>query len=61
MLGWFIIDYFVYNISFIALERNNFIPQNTDDETKLAEQTDYVWNPEWCHKLFINITTDISC
>ena len=26
----------------------------------LADQTDQVWDPEWSHILFVNITTDIS-
>ena len=56
----FIIDYFVHNIDLIALARKNFGPQNTDDETILAEQTDYVWDPEWSLDSIINITTDIS-
>ena len=59
-LAWFIIDYFVLNIDPIALARKNFRSQNTDDETIIAEQTDYVWDPEWSHELFINIPTDIS-
>ena len=34
--------------------------KNSDDETILAHETDYVWNPEWSHPLFINVPTDIS-
>ena len=41
-LAWFIINYFVQIIDLIALARKTFRPQNTDDETILAEQTDYV-------------------
>ena len=32
----------------------------TDDKTVLAEQSDYVWDPEWSHESFIKIPTDIS-
>ena len=38
ILAWFIIDYFSHNIDLIAQARVNFRPQNTDDETVLAEQ-----------------------
>ena len=38
----------------------SFRQQNTDDETILAEQSDYVWDPERSHELFNNIPTDIS-
>ena len=40
--------------------KKNFRPQTSDDETILAEQTDYVWGPDWCHLLFVNIPKDIS-
>ena len=56
----FIIDYFSHNIDLIAQARKNSRPQSTDDETIQAEQTDYVWEPEWYYELFINIPTDIS-
>ena len=59
-LAWFIIDYFAHNIDLISRARTNFRPQDTDDETVLAEQTEYVWYPEWSHTLFVNIPTDIS-
>ena len=59
-LIWFIIDYFSNNREFIKQARKNFRPQNTDDETVQAEQSDYIWDPEWSHELFINIPTDIS-
>ena len=49
ILAWFIIDYFVHNIDLIAVARKNFKPQNTDDETFLAEQKDYFWDPERDH------------
>ena len=54
------IDFFSHNIDLIAQARNNFRPQNTDDETVLADQTDYIWDPEWSHESFINRPTDIS-
>ena len=54
------IDYFVHNIELISLARQKFRPQNADDKTILAEQTDYVWDPDWSHDSFINIPTDIS-
>ena len=60
ILVWFIIDCFNHNIDLIEQARKNFRPQNTDDKTVLAEQSDYVWDPEWSHELFINIATDIS-
>ena len=41
-LAWFVIDYFVHNIDLIEQARKTFRTQNTDDETLLAEQTDYV-------------------
>ena len=31
-----------------------------ENETVLAEQTDYVWDPECSHESFINIPTDLS-
>ena len=51
---------FLHNIDLIALARKNFIPQNEDDESVLAEQTDYVWDPEWFHESFINLPTNKS-
>ena len=60
ILAWFIIDYFVHKLDLISLARNNFQPQNLDDETRLADETYYVWDPEWSHPSFINIPTDIS-
>ena len=60
ILAWFIIDYFSHNIDLIEQARKNFRPQSTDDETVLAEQSGYVWDPEWSYELFINIPTDIS-
>ena len=59
-LAWFISDYFAHNTDLISLARKNFRPQDTDDETVVAEQTDYVWDTEWSHTSFLNIPTDIS-
>ena len=56
----FIVDFFSRNIDLIEQGRKNFRPQNTDDETAPAEQSDYVWDPEWFQESFINIPTDIS-
>ena len=60
ILAWFIIDYFSHNLDLIEQAGKKFRPQNTNDETVLAEQTDYVWNPEWSHESFISIPIDIS-
>ena len=40
--------------------RKNFRLQNSADHTVLAEQSDYVWDPEWSHPLIFNMPTDIS-
>ena len=34
--------------------------QNSTDDIVLAEQSDYIWDPELSHPLFLNIPTDIS-
>ena len=60
ILALLIINYFSHNIDLIEQARKNFRPQNTDDETVLAEQSDYVWDLEWSHGSFINIPTNIS-
>ena len=60
ILAWFIKVYFSHNLDLIEQAGKKFRPQNTNDETVLAEQTDYVWNPEWSHESFINISIDIS-
>ena len=44
----------------MSLARKNFQPQNSEDETRLADETYYVCDPEWCHPSFIFIPTDIS-
>ena len=60
ILAWFIIDYFTNNLDLISQARKNFIPQNTNDDTVLSEQSDYVWDPEWSHPAFLTIPQDIS-
>ena len=60
ILAWFIIDYFTHNIDLIEQARKNFRIQSTNDNTVIAEQSDYVWDPEWSHPLFLNIPVDIS-
>ena len=50
----------ISQIILISQARKNFRPQNTTDESILAEQSDYVWDPEGCHPLFLNISLDIS-
>ena len=59
-LAWFIIDYFTHNLDLMSQARKNFRPQNTNDDTALSEQSDYVWDPEWSHPTFINIPQSIS-
>ena len=56
----FIIDFFTQKIDLISQARKNFRLQTSSDETVLADQSDYVWNTEWSHPLFLNIPTDIS-
>ena len=33
--------------------RKNFRFQNSTDETVLAEQSNYAWDSEWSHPLFL--------
>ena len=40
--------------------RKTFRPQSTNDETVIAEQSDYVWDPEWSHPAFSIFPVDIS-
>ena len=54
------IDYLAYNIDLVSLARKSFRPQNSDVETVLADETDYVWDPEWSHPVFIDIPNYIS-
>ena len=60
ILAWFIIDYFKHNIDLLGDARRLFRPQNNTDETVIQEQSDYVWDPDWTHPLFINFPTSIS-
>ena len=52
IVAWFIIDYFTHNIDLVSPARKKFSPQSTNDDIVLAEQSDYVWDPEWSHPLF---------
>ena len=54
------IDYFTHNLDLFSQARKSFRPQSTNDDTVLAEQSGYVWDPEWSHPAFINIPQDIS-
>ena len=60
ILAWFIIDYFTHNLDLISQARKNFRPQNSNDDTAISEQSEYVWDPEWSHPSFINIPQSIS-
>ena len=60
ILAWFIIDYFTHNLDLISQARKNFRPQNSNDDTAITEQSDYVWDPEWSHPAFINFPQSIS-
>ena len=59
-LSWFRIDYFTHNLDLISQARKNFRPQNSNVDTAITEQSDYVWYPEWSHPTFINIPQSIS-
>ena len=41
-------------------KRFYFRPQNTNDDTVLSEQSDYVWDPEWSHHAILIIPQAIS-
>ena len=60
ILAWFTIDYFTHNIDLIEQARKTLRPQSTNDDTVIAEQSDYVWDPEWSHPAFLNFPADIS-
>ena len=49
-----------HNLDLISQAKKNFRPQNTNDDTVLSEQSDYVWDPEWSHNAFLNIPKAIS-
>ena len=59
-LAWFIIDYFTHNFDLTSQPRKTFRLQISTDDTIRADQSDYVWDPEWSYPLFHNIPTDIS-
>ena len=60
ILAWFTIDYFTHNLVLISQATKNSRPQSNNDNTVIAEQSDYVWDPDWSHPLFINTPVDIS-
>ena len=60
ILAWFTIDYLTHNIDLIGQARKTFRPQSTNDDTVIAEQSDFFWDPEWSHQAFVNIPADIS-
>ena len=60
ILAWFTIDYFTHRIDLIEQARKSFRPQSTNDDTVIAEQSDYVWDPEWSHPAFLNFPADNS-
>ena len=60
ILAWFIKDYFTHNLDLISQARKNFRPQNTNDDTVLSVQSDYVWDPDWSHHACLNIPQVIS-
>ena len=60
ILAWFTIDYFTHNIDSTELARKNFRPQSTNDDTVIAEQSDYVWDPDMSHPAVLNFPVDIS-
>ena len=60
ILAWFIIDYFTHSIDLISQARKNFRPHNSNDDTAITEQSDYVWDPEWSHHAIIKIPQSIS-
>ena len=49
-----------HNTLNMIYKRFYFRPQNTNDDTVLSEQSDYVWVPEWSHHAFKNIPQAIS-
>ena len=51
---------FTQHIDLIAQARKKFRPQNTNDDTVIAEISDYIWDPDWSLPLFLNIPIDIS-
>ena len=49
ILAWFTIDYFTHNLDLISQARKNFRSQSNNDDTVIAEQSDYVWDTDWSH------------
>ena len=60
ILAWLIFDYLTHNIDLTSQPRKTFRLQNSTDVTIIAEQSDYLWDPEWSYPLLLNIPTDIS-
>ena len=54
------IDYFTHHLDLVSQARKNFRPQSTNEDTVIAEQSDYVWDTECPHPAFIIIPQDIS-
>ena len=52
ILAWFIINYFHHNLDLISQAIKKSRPQRNDG-TKLAYDTDYVWDPERSHVFLI--------
>ena len=51
---------FLHIVDVISTARKSFRPQTPNNETILADQTDYVLDPEWSHISFVNTPNDIS-
>ena len=60
ILAWFTIDYFTLNIDLIEQARKDFRPQSTNDDTVIAEKSDYVWDSKRSHPAFLKFPVDIS-
>ena len=41
-------------------QKKTFRPHSTNDDTVTAGQSDYDWDPEWSHPLFLHFPVDIS-
>ena len=50
----------MHNLDLISTARQRFRPQTSDEEIKLVDQTEYKWDPEWSHLLFVKKLSDIS-
>ena len=60
ILAWCTIDYFTHNIDLIEQARKTFRTQSVNVDTVIAEQSDYVLDPEWSHPAFSIFSVDIS-